>query len=56
MDQIARQQPVLAEQGTGLRVVGIASSRQMAVNKDGLSLANWRERLVEARDSFSLER
>ena len=55
VDQIARQQPVLAEQGTGLRVVGIASSRQMAVNKDGLNLANWREQLVEARDSFSLE-
>ncbi|MGY4024450.1 bifunctional aspartate kinase/homoserine dehydrogenase I [Aeromonas rivuli] len=55
VDQIARQQPVLAEQGTGLRVVGIANSRQMAVNKDGLSLANWREQLVEARDSFSLE-
>ncbi len=55
VDQIARQQPVLAEQGTGLRVVGIANSRQMAVNKDGLNLANWREQLVEARDSFSLE-
>jgi aspartokinase/homoserine dehydrogenase 1 len=24
-------------------VVGIANSRQMAVNKDGLALANWRE-------------
>ena len=55
VDQIARQQPVLAEQGTGLRVVGIANSRQMAVNKDGLALANWREQLVEAQGSFSLE-
>ena len=53
--ETGRAEPVLAEQGTGLRVVGIANSRQMAVNKDGLNLANWREQLVEARDSFSLE-
>ena len=41
LTQIRRQQPILAHQGIGLRVVGLANSRKMVLNRDGLDLANW---------------
>ena len=53
-----RQQPVLAEQGTGLRVMEYRRKKKQPPDggqRDGLALANWREQLVEARGSFSLE-
>ena len=55
LEQIHRQQPVLAEQGIGLRVVGLANSRQLLLNKDGIDLASWRDELGQAQQAFSLE-
>jgi len=55
LEQIRRQQPVLAEQGIGLRVVGLANSRQLLLNKDGIDLAGWRDALGQAQQAFSLE-
>ena len=54
LEQIRRQQPVLASQGIGLRVVGLANSRKLALNRDGLDLANWAALLDEAQQSFTL--
>ena len=48
LEQIRRQQPVLAQQGIGLRVVGLANSRQMALSRDGLDLDNWPAALEKA--------
>ncbi|SIQ64189.1 aspartate kinase [Aeromonas sp. RU39B] len=55
VEQIRRQQPVLAEQGIGLRVVALANSRQMVSGKAGLDLSKWRELLAEGRETFDLE-
>ncbi len=55
LTQIRRQQPVLAKQGIGLRVVGLANSRKMALNRDGLDLSNWQVALEQSDVSFSLE-
>lgn len=55
VEQIRRQQPVLAEQGIGLRVVALANSRQMVSGKEGLDLSKWRELLAEGRETFDLE-
>ncbi|ENY72663.1 bifunctional aspartate kinase/homoserine dehydrogenase I [Aeromonas diversa] len=55
VEQIRRQQPVLAEQGIGLRVVALANSRQMVSCPDGLKLDNWKAQLAEGRGSFTLE-
>lgn len=54
LEQVRRQQPVLAKQGIGLRVVGLANSRKLVLNRDGLDLANWQSLLDEAQQSFSL--
>ncbi|MFC3914984.1 bifunctional aspartate kinase/homoserine dehydrogenase I [Pseudaeromonas sharmana] len=55
LEQIRRQQPVLAQQGIGLRVVGLANSRKLALSRDGLDLANWQALLAEAQQGFSLQ-
>lgn len=54
LDQVRRQQPVLAQQGIGLRVVGLANSRKLALSRDGLDLTNWSGLLDEAQQGFSL--
>lgn len=54
LEQIRRQQPVLAAQGIGLRVVGLANSRKLALNRDGLDLANTSVLLEEAAHGFTL--
>ena len=53
--KLLRQQPILAHQGIGLRVVGLANSRKMALNRDGLDLSNWQVALEQSQASFSLE-
>ncbi len=55
LEQIRRQQPVLAQQGIGLRVVGLANSRKLALSRDGLDLADWPKLLAEAQQPFSLQ-
>ncbi|WP_107850517.1 bifunctional aspartate kinase/homoserine dehydrogenase I [Oceanimonas marisflavi] len=56
LEQIRRQQPVLEAQDIGIRVVGIANSRKMLLDKNGINLGDWRDRLEQAQESFSLER
>ncbi|MDP5290840.1 bifunctional aspartate kinase/homoserine dehydrogenase I [Oceanimonas sp. CHS3-5] len=56
LEQIRRQQPVLEAQDIGIRVVGIANSRKMLLDKNGIGLNDWRDRLEQAQESFSLER
>ncbi|WP_321407090.1 bifunctional aspartate kinase/homoserine dehydrogenase I [Tolumonas auensis] len=55
LQQIRRQQAVLSKQGIGLRVVGLANSRKMALSKDGLDLNNWQEALEKATERFNLQ-
>ncbi|WP_418139744.1 bifunctional aspartate kinase/homoserine dehydrogenase I [Oceanimonas smirnovii] len=56
LEQIRRQQPVLEAQDIGIRVVGIANSRKMLLDRNGISLNDWRDQLELAQESFSLER
>ncbi len=55
LEQIRRQQPILAQQGIGLRVVGLANSRKMALSREGLDLADWPALLEKAEEGFSLD-
>lgn len=54
VDQFARQQPKLAEKGIVLRVCGLANSKGMLLDAQGLSLENWQDRLSNSSESFSL--
>ena len=45
LNQIIRQQPILKKQGIGLRVVGLANSKKMYINCDGIDLQNWKAEL-----------
>ncbi|MCC4263690.1 bifunctional aspartate kinase/homoserine dehydrogenase I [Oceanimonas baumannii] len=56
LEQIRRQQPVLEAQDIGIRVVGIANSRKMLLDRNGICLDGWRDQLEQAQESFSLER
>ncbi|MBL1378575.1 bifunctional aspartate kinase/homoserine dehydrogenase I [Zobellella iuensis] len=56
LEQIRRQQPVLEAQDIGIRVVGIANSRKMALDRNGINLNEWRDRLEQAHEAFNLER
>ena len=52
LNQIIRQQPILRQQGIGLRVVGLANSRKMYLNTDGIDLENWKEHLDAQQSGF----
>ncbi len=52
LEQIVRQQPVLRQQGIGLRVVGIANSRKMLLDCEGVDLSTWKERLEQQESGF----
>ncbi|WP_116472508.1 bifunctional aspartate kinase/homoserine dehydrogenase I [Zobellella maritima] len=56
LEQIRRQQPVLETQDIGIRVVGIANSRKMALDRNGIDLNQWRDTLEQAHEPFNLER
>ncbi|MGB5855165.1 MAG: bifunctional aspartate kinase/homoserine dehydrogenase I [Oceanisphaera sp.] len=56
LEQIRRQQPILEKQDIGIRVVGIANSRQMTLNRDGINLGEWQNQLAQATDTFNLPR
>lgn len=55
VDQIQRQQAKLAEKGIMMRVCGLANSKGMLLDSQGLPLEQWRDRMVNADQAFSLE-
>ncbi|WP_159738034.1 bifunctional aspartate kinase/homoserine dehydrogenase I [Vibrio atypicus] len=56
VDQIKRQQAKLAEKGIVLRVCGLANSKGLLLDSEGLPLDHWRDRMKDASEEFSLAR
>ncbi|WP_099609219.1 bifunctional aspartate kinase/homoserine dehydrogenase I [Vibrio coralliilyticus] len=56
VDQIQRQQAKLAEKGIILRVCGLANSKGLLLDSEGLPLEHWRDRMNDATEEFSLAR
>ena len=56
VDQFQRQQAKLAEKGIVIRVCGLANSKGLLLDSDGLPLDNWRDRMTHATEEFSLSR
>lgn len=52
INQIKRQQQVLRQQGIGLRVVGLANSRKMYLDCEGIELENWEQKLEQQQTGF----
>jgi len=53
--QIARQQPKLKEQNISLKVYGIANSKGMVFNKEGIDLENWQAEVNKAPSPVNVE-
>ncbi|ELA7918773.1 bifunctional aspartate kinase/homoserine dehydrogenase I [Vibrio alginolyticus] len=56
VDQIERQQSKLAEKGIVIRVCGLANSKGLLLDSEGLPLDHWRDRMSAATEEFSLAR
>ncbi|MUK27003.1 bifunctional aspartate kinase/homoserine dehydrogenase I [Aliivibrio fischeri] len=56
VDQIKRQQSKLAEKGIEIRVCGLANSRGLLLDSKGIPLEDWRERMGNTSEEFSLAR
>ena len=56
VDQIERQQVKLAEKGIVIRVCGLANSKGLLLDSEGLPLDHWRDRMSAATEEFSLAR
>ncbi|WP_086982216.1 bifunctional aspartate kinase/homoserine dehydrogenase I [Vibrio aphrogenes] len=56
VDQFQRQQAKLAEKGIVIRVCGLANSKGLLLDSEGLPLENWRDRMSHATEEFSLAR
>ncbi|PFG45218.1 aspartate kinase /homoserine dehydrogenase [Vibrio sp. ES.051] len=56
VDQIERQQAKLAEKGIVIRVCGLANSKGLLLDSEGLPLEHWRDRMSVATEEFSLAR
>ncbi|CDG16483.1 bifunctional aspartate kinase/homoserine dehydrogenase I [Xenorhabdus doucetiae] len=56
IEQIRRQQTWLKQKHIDLRVCGIANSRALLTDMQGISLDNWQQALSEATEPFSLSR
>ncbi|EKO3791238.1 bifunctional aspartate kinase/homoserine dehydrogenase I [Vibrio metschnikovii] len=54
VDQIYRQQTKLAAKGIVIRVCGLANSKGLLLDADGLPLEHWRDRMSAATEAFSL--
>jgi len=54
IDQIYRQQSYLAERNIAIRVCGVANSRAMLLNANGVELSDWRDALKDATEALSL--
>jgi len=52
--QIHRQTEVLRKNHLGVRVCGIANSKKIALNAEGIDLDNWQQQLQTSDDKFSL--
>ncbi|MCV9878334.1 bifunctional aspartate kinase/homoserine dehydrogenase I [Brenneria izbisi] len=56
LEQIHRQQPWLKQKHIDLRVIGIANSKALLTNVNGIAMDTWRDELANARESFNLGR
>ncbi|WP_064605879.1 bifunctional aspartate kinase/homoserine dehydrogenase I [Photobacterium sp. J15] len=56
VDQIRRQQEKLFDSGIMIRVCGLANSKGMLMNSNGLPLSNWRDLMGQANEPLSLAR
>ncbi len=56
IEQIRRQQSWLRQKNIELRVCGIANSRALLTDVNGIDLSRWREDLDKAQESFNLGR
>lgn len=54
IDQVHRQQAYLSERNIEIRVCGIANSRKMLMDDQGIQLSNWRDLLADATQELSL--
>ncbi|GAL10649.1 aspartokinase [Vibrio astriarenae] len=54
VDQIERQQEKLAEKGIVIRVCGLANSKGLLLDGDGLPLESWRDRMKDVSERFSV--
>lgn len=52
LNQIQRQQESLKKQQIGLRVCGIANSKQLLHSAEGINLENWQKQLEESGESY----
>ncbi len=57
ISQIEKQQSFLLERNIDLKIFGIASSKKLLLNGQGIPLSNdWKTRLSESNESFSLKK
>ena len=57
LSQIAKQQQALLERIIQVRVYGLANSRQLLLDKDGIAIdSDWQPALAASTDAFSIER
>ncbi|MFC3396737.1 bifunctional aspartate kinase/homoserine dehydrogenase I [Brenneria rubrifaciens] len=56
LEQIQRQQPWLKQKHIDLRVIGIANSKALLTNVNGIPMNGWRDELAKAREPFNLGR
>ncbi|WP_341659646.1 bifunctional aspartate kinase/homoserine dehydrogenase I [Vibrio sp.] len=56
VDQIQRQQAKLAEKSIVIRVCGLANSKGLLLDSQGLPLEHWRDRMKDVSEEFSLAR
>lgn len=54
LDQIKQQAAMLKEQHISIRVCGIANSRQMLLNSEGIELNDWQSLLTEKGQDYDL--
>ncbi|RXJ73770.1 bifunctional aspartate kinase/homoserine dehydrogenase I [Veronia nyctiphanis] len=56
VEQVRRQQTTLAEQGIVIRVCGLANSKGLLLDSNGVELDKWRDTLKANTEPFSLAR
>lgn len=56
IEQIKRQQPGLFAKDIVLNLVGIANSKRILLNKNGVDLDNWQNDLARSEDALSLDK
>jgi aspartokinase/homoserine dehydrogenase 1 len=54
LEQIKQQSEILKEQHISIRVCGIANSRQMLLNSEGIELSEWQSLVVEKGQPYDL--